>query len=201
MVADCNPFASRIGNRPEQIVLVGIFYRDFDDIARLQGFGNIAQEDIAVDFGRIGTAARSGADAAIVIGFANLVDNHRQRASDLGGLLGGADRGGLFHDTLIALFLDLFGHGIGQGIGGGAFDGFEPEGPTRSSCASSSQSSRYRKSASVSPGKPTTKLERMAISGAILRQLRMRSSTLASFAGRFIAFSTGGAACWNGMSR
>src|SRR3546814_6631793 len=66
--------------------------------------------------------------------------------------------------------------------------------PTRSSCASSSQSSRYWKSASVSPGKPTTKLERIAMSGQISRQDRSRSSTLASLAGRFIALSTDGAA-------
>ncbi len=73
--------------------------------------------------------------------------------------------------------------------------------PTRSSRASSSHSSRYSKSASVSPGNPTMKVERMAISGQIPRQARIRSSTFASLAGRRMARSTPGAACWNGMSR
>ena len=39
------------------------------------------------------------------------------------------------------------------------------------------------------------------MSGQIARQFRSRSSTLASLAGRFIAFSTFGLACWKGMSR
>ena len=45
------------------------------------------------------------------------------------------------------------------------------------------------------------KVERIAMSGQISRQPRIRSSTLASLAGRFIAFSTVGLACWKGMSR
>ena len=45
------------------------------------------------------------------------------------------------------------------------------------------------------------KVERIAMSGTSPRHFWMRSSTLASLAGRFIAFSTAGLACWNGMSR
>ena len=39
------------------------------------------------------------------------------------------------------------------------------------------------------------------MSGTIERQFFSRSSTFASFAGRFIERSTFGLACWNGMSR
>src|SRR3984957_10406997 len=56
--------------------------------------------------------------------------------------------------------------------------------PTRSSLASSSQSSRKRKSSSVSPGKPTMKVERMVKSGQIERHARMRSSVFSWVAGR-----------------
>ena len=37
-------------------------------------------------------------------------------------------RGGLLHDAGVALFLDLFGHRAGQGVGGGALDRLEAEG-------------------------------------------------------------------------
>ncbi len=72
--------------------------------------------------------------------------------------------------------------------------------PTRSSLASSSQSMRKRKSSSVSPGKPTMKVERMTSSGQIARQARRRSSVFSWAAGRRIAFKTAGEACWNGTS-
>jgi hypothetical protein len=39
----------------------------------------------------------------------------------------GADRLGLFHQAGVALFLDRFGHGAGQVVGGGAFDRLEAE--------------------------------------------------------------------------
>ena len=55
--------------------------------------------------------------------------------------------------------------------------------PTRSIFASSSQSSRISKSSSVSPGKPTMKVERMARSGQTSRQPRMRSSVFSPCAG------------------
>ena len=45
------------------------------------------------------------------------------------------------------------------------------------------------------------KVDRIAISGQISRQPLIRSSTLASLAGRRIAFRTLREACWNGMSR
>ena len=57
------------------------------------------------------------------------------------------------------------------------------------------------KSASVSPGKPTTKVERTTSSGWIARQAASRSSVFACLAGRRMAFSTAGLACWKGMSR
>ena len=119
MVADCNPIASVVSYSPEQVMLVGIFYRNFNDIARLQRSWNIAQKDISVDFRRIGLAARGGTDTAVLIRIPDLVDNHWQRSADLRGEFCSADRGGLLHDALIALFLDLFGHWIWQRIGGG----------------------------------------------------------------------------------
>jgi hypothetical protein len=67
--------------------------------------------------------------------------------------------------------------------------------------ASFSQASSSSKSSSVSPGKPTMKVERMASSGQMSRHFAMRSSVFSPFAGRRIALSTRGAACWNGMSR
>src|SRR3546814_12689592 len=76
----------------------------------------VAEVDVAVDLGRVGLAAAGGADAALVVGLADLVDDDGEGAADLGGELRGAARGGLFHDALIALFLDLLGHRIG-GIG------------------------------------------------------------------------------------
>ena len=57
------------------------------------------------------------------------------------------------------------------------------------------------KSSSVSPGKPVMNVERMTISGQISRHLRMRSSVFSAEAGRFIALSIFGLACWKGTSR
>jgi hypothetical protein len=73
--------------------------------------------------------------------------------------------------------------------------------PTRASLASFSQSSRIWKSRSVSPGKPTMKVERMARSGQMSRQRARRSSVFSWCAGRRMAFRTAGEACWKGMSR
>ncbi len=52
---------------------------------------HIAQEHIAVDLRRVGLAAAGGADVAILVRLADLVDDHRERAADLGGKLGRAD--------------------------------------------------------------------------------------------------------------
>src|SRR5690606_16408464 len=163
--------------------------------------GHVAQEYLAVDLRRVGLAAGGGAHVAVLVRLADFVDDHRQGAADLGGELVGADPLGQLHKAGVALFLDRLGHWVGQQVGRGALDRPERKAPTRSSCASSSQPRRYSKSSSVSPGKPTTKLERTVISGQIRRQLASRSSTFASFAGRFIALRTCGLACWKGMSR
>jgi hypothetical protein len=45
------------------------------------------------------------------------------------------------------------------------------------------------------------KVERMAMSGTISRHRRIRSSVFSCAAGRFMARSTVGLACWKGMSR
>ena len=58
--------------------------------------------------------------------------------------------------------------------------------------ASRSQSRRKVKSSSVSPGKPTMKVELSPRSGQTARQPLMRSSVFSWFAGRRIAFSTFG---------
>ena len=49
--------------------------------------------------------------------------------------------------------------------------------------------------------KPVMNVERIVMSEQISRQPAIRSSTLASLAGRRIAFRMVGLACWNGMSR
>ena len=45
------------------------------------------------------------------------------------------------------------------------------------------------------------KVERMVRSGQMLRQALMRSRLRSADAGRFMARSTSGLACWNGTSR
>ncbi|MCY1449517.1 hypothetical protein D9M71_662560 [compost metagenome] len=45
------------------------------------------------------------------------------------------------------------------------------------------------------------KVERMIRSGHCSRHFLMRARVLSSNAGRFMALSTFGLACWNGMSR
>ena len=67
--------------------------------------------------------------------------------------------------------------------------------PTRSSCAASKKSSNSSNSASVSPGKPTIKVERITNSGQISRHLAMRSNTLSELPGRFISLSMRLLAC------
>src|SRR3546814_5856832 len=59
---------------------------------------------------------------------ADLVDDDGQGAADLRGEFRGADRGSLFHDALVTLFLDRFGHRVGQGVRLRAGDGFEAKG-------------------------------------------------------------------------
>ena len=49
----------------------------------------------------------------ILVRLADLIDDHRHDPTDLRLQLGGADRGGLFHDPLIAFFLDLFRYSAG----------------------------------------------------------------------------------------
>ena len=73
--------------------------------------------------------------------------------------------------------------------------------PTRSNCTSSRKSSSDSKSASVSPGKPTMHVVRMATSGMIARMRATRSRIVARRSGRRIRFSTSSDACWIGMSR
>ena len=93
------------------------------------------------------------------------------RAADLGGHQVAADLllGG--HEAVPALVLHLVGHDGRRGRWRGRRStGSYLKQPTRSSSASSSQSSRIWKSASVSPGKPTMKVERMARSGQMSRQ-------------------------------
>ena len=95
MVADCNPFTSGFGYYPEQIVLVGIFYRNFTNIAGLQRVGHIAQEDISVNFRRIRLAARSRADAAIFVRFPDFIDDDGQSATNFGSEFCSTDRGSI----------------------------------------------------------------------------------------------------------
>ncbi len=45
------------------------------------------------------------------------------------------------------------------------------------------------------------KVERMTISGQIERHLAMRSRVFSAEAGRYMAFSIFGLACWKGTSR
>src|SRR3546814_1769957 len=89
-------------------------YQNVDVGAGRQRRGDVAEVDVAVDLGRVGLAAAGGADAALVVGLADLVDDDGEGAADLGGELRGADLGGLFPDALIALFLDLLVHRIGE---------------------------------------------------------------------------------------
>ena len=67
--------------------------------------------------GRVGLAAGGGADVAVLVGLADLVDDHRDVLADLGRELCGADPLGHFHQPRVALFLDFLGHRIGQSIG------------------------------------------------------------------------------------
>src|SRR3546814_12605491 len=84
--------------------------------------------DVAIDLRRVCLAAAGGADAVVLIRLADLVDDDGQGAADLRGEFRGADRGGLFHDALVTLFLDRFGHRVGQGVRLRAGDGFEAKG-------------------------------------------------------------------------
>ena len=45
------------------------------------------------------------------------------------------------------------------------------------------------------------KVERIVMSGQTARQAAMRSRFFSALAGRFMALSTRGGACWNGTSR
>ena len=94
---------------------------------------------------------------------------------------------------LKALIDRLKARGVGTTIVDGAL--------SRLSLASRSQSSSSEKSSSVSPGKPTMNVERTARSEQTLRQPAMRAAVFSWCAGRRIALSTAGAACWKGMSR
>lgn len=144
-------------------MLVGILDFDFHDVADRQMAG-IAQEDLAVDLGSVGTAT-AGSTAFLV----HRVDDDGQGAPDLGGELGGGDGGGLFHDPRVTLFLHLFGDVIGKRIGGGTLDGLEAEGADPVELGFVQPVEEILKSSSVSPGKPTTKVERIAMSGQMSR--------------------------------
>ena len=83
----------------------------------------------------------------------------------------GADRL-LAHQAVVALGLHRLGH-LAMSARGPAPSTFSYlKQPTRASLASRSQSSSRAKSSSVSPGKPTMKVERMARSGQVSRQRR-----------------------------
>ena len=73
--------------------------------------------------------------------------------------------------------------------------------PTRSRRASFRKSSSIWKSSSVSPGKPTIKVERRVRSGQISRHCLMRASWRSTEPGRFISFRIRGLACCSGISR
>ena len=83
----------------------------------------VAQEDFAVDLGRVGLRAAGGAASRRPT--SSMITSSVRPI--LACELGGADRGGLFHDPGVALFLDLFGHRVGQRVGGGALDRLEAE--------------------------------------------------------------------------
>ena len=100
-----------------------------------------------------------------------------------------------------AFFLDLIRYGGALIVGGGAAHRlvFEAADAVERGFVEPLQQSS--KSASVSPGKPTMKVERSVRSGQIVAPLPMRASVFSCAAGRFMRFSTSGDACWNGMSR
>jgi hypothetical protein len=122
-------------------------------------------------------------------------------AADFGLKLGGADAGRGFHEAGEAFLLHLFGHGAGQGVGGRAGDGFVGEGADAIELGFLEPLQEVGEVRLRLPGKPTMNVERTAMSGTAARQAARRSRTRASLAGRRMARSTVGEACWNGMSR
>ena len=112
-------------NHPEQIMRVGILDCHRDNVACLERGRHVAQIDRTVDLGCVGLRAAGGADVAILVCLADLVDDDGERAANLRRELGGADPLGHFHDPGVAFFLDRFGHRAGQVIGGGTLDRLE----------------------------------------------------------------------------
>ena len=106
----------------EQVVLVGILDQHIHNVTGLKPLG-IAQVDLSVDLWCI--CLRPASSAAFPV---RHVYNDRQGAAYFCLQLCRADRSGFFHDTLIALFLYLFRHCVGQGVGCGALYRFEAEG-------------------------------------------------------------------------
>ena len=86
-------------------------------------------------------------------------------------------------------------------VAGAPSTGLNLKQPTRSSCASFKKSNNIWKSSSVSPGKPTMKVERRVKSGQISRHCLIRSKVRSIFPGLFIAFKIFGLACCNGISK
>ncbi|MNH26100.1 hypothetical protein D3C79_861290 [compost metagenome] len=93
------------------------------------------------------------------------------------------------------------GTGSGSSLALAPSTGLYLKQPTRSSSALSMKSSSIWNSSSVSPGKPTMKVERRVISGQISRHFWMRSRVRSTVPGRFISFRMRGLACCSGMSR
>ena len=108
-------------------MFVGILDRDIDDVAGGETGRHVAQEHVAIDLGRVGLTAPGRADVAILVGFADFIDDDGQNAADLSLQFGGADARRPFHDPLVAFFLDLLGHCTRQVVRCCAFDWFETE--------------------------------------------------------------------------
>src|SRR3546814_7209285 len=73
------PYYALARNHPEQIMLVGILDFDIDDVAGFQRRRDIAQIDMAVELGRVGLGAACGAEAAVLLGLADLVRSGEHR--------------------------------------------------------------------------------------------------------------------------
>ncbi len=127
---------------------------------------DVAQKYRAIDLGRVGLAAARRANIAVFVGLAHVVDNHWDGPPDFGRQLGCAYPLGNFHNPRIAFFLHRFGHRIGQGVGLRAFHRFKPKGTHAVELRLLEPLEQISESASVSPGKPTTKDDLIAISGA-----------------------------------
>ncbi len=184
-----------VGRRGEQVEGVGALDADLDQVAGLQGVAGDHMH-LAVDLGRVGVAAGQRHPVG-----AHGVDQHVHGLADAGLQLGAADARGGGHEALAAALLDLFGHMTRQGVGGGALDVLVGEGAHAIELGLLQPLQQEVEIGLGLAGKPTTKVERSTMFGTMERQAAIRSSVFSWLPGRFIAFSTLGEACWNGMSR